>query len=287
MPIALVVMLISSLGWASFDVLRKRLSAHVPVLPLVALLALGLVPLFSVWLLLAGWPRVDARYALPALLAVAGNVAANVMFVRALRLAPLSATVPLLSFTPVFTALLSAALLHEIPGARPALGIVLVVLGALTLQWGVHGAAGRHVPAFGAGQRLMLGVALLWSLVTVADKAAIGHASAPLHGVIQTGGVGLVLLGVLALRGELGALTGLRCHGRSIAAAVLVSGLALGLQFVAYGLVFVSTVESVKRTVGMLASVVNGRLFFDEPLTPAKWAGVALLSIGVALVLRA
>lgn len=287
MSIALVVLLICSLGWAAMDVLRKRLAIHVPALPLVALLALGLVPLFAIWLLVAGWPRIDAGYTAPALLAVASNIAANLMFVHALRLAPLSTTVPLLSFTPVFTALLSAAVLHEVPTARPALGIVLVVVGALTLQWGAPASTGRRYPAFGAGQRLMLGVALLWSLVTVADKAAIGHASAALHGVVQTAGVGVVLLGVLAWRGELGSLVSLLRHRGLFAGALVASGLALGLQFVAYGLVFVSTVESVKRTVGMLASVINGRVFFGEPLTPAKWAGVALLSIGVVLVLRA
>jgi drug/metabolite transporter (DMT)-like permease len=283
---ALLVMSISSLGWAAFDVLRKRLAADVPALPLVTVLALGLTPLFAVWLLVTGWPSVSAGYASRAMLAVTGNVAANIMFVHAVRVAPLSTTVPLLSFTPVFTALLSAALLREVPAVRPAFGIVLVVLGALTLQWGAALAGQRRLPVFGPGPRLMLGVALLWSLVAVADKAAIARASAALHGLVQTGGVGLVLLALLATRRELGALAGLRCHGRGLAAAAVASGLALGLQFVAYGLVFVSTVEAVKRTLGMLAAVINGRVFFGEPLTPAKWAGVTLLALGVLLVLR-
>ena len=47
----------------------------------------------------------------------------------------------------------------------------------------------------------------------------------------------------------------------------------------------VSTVETVKRAIGMTAAQVVGRIAFGEPLTARKWVAVGLMSIGCLLIL--
>lgn len=286
----LLIVLASSLGWAALDALRKQLTTHLRPTPLVAVQTLGMLPLFLLWLHLSGGASIPAGYLPPAGVAVGLNVLANLLFVRALQIAPLSTTIPMLSFTPALTALFSAVVLREFPGLRAATGIALVVAGALVLH--AHAAAlHAATPVVGRrrlrdnGPRLMLGVALLWSLVSVVDKAALAHAAPALHAAFQCAGVGLAVLVLLGGRGRLDEIVHVRRVPGTFLAAIAVSALALGLQFMAFQQTYVSSVEAVKRTLGMLASVVNGRVFFGEPLTARKWAGVLAMALGVVLIL--
>ncbi len=286
--VTLLVVLASSLGWAALDALRKRLAAHLRPTALVALLTLATLPLFLVWLAVAGGGRLSWLYLGPGLAAVALNVGANLLFMRALQVAPLSTTIPMLSFTPALTAALSALVLRELPGPRPLTGVALVVAGTLLLHGSPSATMGSGARRGGwrnDGPRLMLMVACLWSLVAVFDKAALAHAAPPLHGAFQCAGVGLAALGLLIARGRTQELADVRAVRGTLLVAAAISALALGLQFLAFQRTYVSSVEALKRTLGMLASLLSGRLFFGEPLGAHKVAGVAAMAAGVALIL--
>lgn len=85
-------MLVASLGWATFDAARKHLSDRIPPVALVVLLMLGQVPVFAIWLGFSvasnGAPAVESDYLAPVLLSIAINVAANLLFLRAVNLSP-------------------------------------------------------------------------------------------------------------------------------------------------------------------------------------------------------
>jgi drug/metabolite transporter (DMT)-like permease len=281
---ALLAIGISSLGWAALDALRKALASRVRPVPLVALLALGQLPLFLVWIAVSGEARLDPGYLVPGASTVALNVGANVLFIRAVQVSPLSATIPFLSFTPVFSALLSAAVLGERPPADDAAGIALVVLGALLVNLRWDGSTPTAALAREPGSLMMTGVALLWSLTAVLDKWALSLASLPVHAGIQCGGVALVLLVSLGARSDLGDLRAVVAVKGPYALALLVAGVGLGLQFVALRLTLVAIVEALKRSIGMMFAVAVGRLAFGEPLTPGKLAGVGLMTGGVVLI---
>jgi hypothetical protein len=53
-PGAVLLTLSASLGYGTFDAVRKKLAAFVQPLPLTALMSLGQVPLFSMWVLTSG-----------------------------------------------------------------------------------------------------------------------------------------------------------------------------------------------------------------------------------------
>ena len=120
-----------------------------------------------------------ADYWLPGLGSTIINVAANLAFIEAVRRSPLSLTIPLLSLTPVFTTLLAIPLLGEIPETRQWLGIAAVVVGAFWLNLSRGSISLRNAwEAFGRepGSRLMVAVALMWSLAMPLDKMAVGAA---------------------------------------------------------------------------------------------------------------
>jgi drug/metabolite transporter (DMT)-like permease len=285
---ALLVVLVSSLAWGGLDALRKVLAGRIAPLTLVCLLTLGAVPLFALWVAVDGMPAVRPGYAVPAVCSVLLNVGANLAYVMAVRTGALSATVPLLSLTPAFTALLAIPLLGERPSLLQGLGILLVVVGAVVLNLPVDGevsvtAALRSWRQPGA--LWMVAVAFLWALAIPLDKMAVERASGPFHGLVLNAGVALGTLIWLAVQGRVRELGEVRRVRGAFAAALAVSALALGLQLIAIQLVWVSLVETLKRGIGNVLAVISGRLLFGEPITGRKLAAVALMGAGVALVL--
>ena len=61
--------------------------------------------------------------------------------------------------------------------------------------------------------------------------------------------------------------------------------LGLGLLLMSLAYLWVAVAETVRRAVGSVAALVLGRWIFHEPITLAKVVGVALMSVGVALIL--
>ncbi|HJX26395.1 MAG TPA: DMT family transporter [Thermoanaerobaculia bacterium] len=293
MPLLLV--LAASVASSGFDLFRKMLVRDLAPVPMVFLLATASVPLFGAAVAFGGPVDVQGAYWWPALGSVALNVVANLTFLEAVRISPLSVTVPLLSLTPVFTALLGFGLLGERLEPLQIAGIVLVVIGAFWLNVGMTAGA---APESGGERRslarsflsqpgawMMAGTALLLSLTIPLDKLAVNYANPPFHGLILTAGIAFGTLIVLAVQNRWGELAGLRRGWLPFLLALASSTLALGFQLVALKFVFVSLIETLKRGIGNLLAVILGRAVFHEPLTPGKVGAALLMAVGVALIL--
>ena len=278
---ALLLVVGSSLAWSAHDVSRKLLVGRIRPVPLAFLLTAAAAPLFAVWTLVDGMPEVEAGYALPAAFSVLLNVAANLMFFAALRSSALSVAIPLLSLTPVFTALLGIPMLGETITWRQGVGIALVVAGAFALNLPEE----RPYWRWERGAALMAGVALLWSLTVPLDKLAMARASAPLHATVLCAGVAAGVLAVLVWQRRLGELAGLRQVRGVFALALVTSILALGLQLVAMQQVKVGLLETLKRGFGLVTAVAFGRAIFGEPVTLRKLLAIGWMAAGVALIL--
>ena len=277
-----------ALAFSGADIFRKMLASWMRPVPLLFGLAGGMAPFFVVWhLQQKGAPPTSAYWA-PGLASTMINVAANLAFIEAVRRSPLSVTIPLLSLTPVFTSLVAIPLLGEVPDLRQWLGIGAVVIGAFWLN------LGRGVPnmtlAWRAflqepGSRLMVGVALMWSLAMPLDKMAVGASSPSFHGIVLNVGVALALVVLALMRGRLGEFQDLRSRPGLLLAGVLLSVGALALQLLAIRLVWVGFVETMKRGVGSFLALLWGHLIFHEPLEAQRFVAVALMGVGVALIL--
>jgi drug/metabolite transporter (DMT)-like permease len=279
----------SALAYSVMDTSRKVLMKRVRALPLLALLSSGMVPAFLLWWWTSGDFTVHAGYWIPGAASVLLNVFANLAFLEAVRISPLSATIPMLSLTPVFASLLAIPLLDEVPTGRQAIGIALVVMGAFLLNLG----AGDRFSVRDAwaslrrerGSMLMAWVALAWSVALPFDKLAMAEASVPFHALLLNLGVAVSSLVALSWTGRLRELrvpAGSRwVLGVSLAASVV----AIGLFLLAVAHVWVGLVESLKRAIGSTGAVVIGAVGFGERVTPARLGSVALMTAGVALVL--
>lgn len=292
---ALLLVVLSSLAWGGFDALRKLLANRIAPMALLCLLTLASVPLFGVWAAVDGMPAasaaMSAAYALPALGSVVLNVAANLAYIVALRKAALSVTIPLLSLTPAFAAVMAIPLLGERPTPVQGMGILLVVLGA----FGLNLPAEERISPAGAfrswrrdpGALWMVAVAFLWALTIPLDKMAVARVSGPFHGLVLNAGVAAGTLIGLTAQGRLRELADVRKVRGPFVAALVVSTAALGLQLLAIQVLWVSMVETLKRGIGNVLAVILGRVLFAEPVTGRKLAAVALMGAGVALLLLA
>jgi drug/metabolite transporter (DMT)-like permease len=277
----------SALCWSALDVVRKALARTASPAALAVFLLVAQVPFLGSWALWDGtWIR-DRAYWPFAVASMGLNAMANVLFMRSVQLSPLSRTIPLLSLTPVFSALAAIPLLGEVPGATHWSGIALVVAGAMLLNSDLADSWWQSL-FHEKGGPYMIAVAALWAFSTALDKRALPHASPASHGFLLCLGGAVILVSWIASRrshGELGAV--LRAPAGLLAAMVGFAVAALALQLLALQTLWVAVLETLKRAFGVLGSVVLGRVLFAEPVTGRKLAAGALMIAGTALLVLA
>lgn len=291
MEISLIpVLMVIAVGvlYGTFDLLRKRLTGALPPGALLVWIALSQVPLF----VLAVWRSesfaLDGTYWSPALVSILFNIVANVAFLKALEIADLGVTVPLLSLTPVFATLLSIRVLGELPSTVQLVGISVVVAGAFALNFD---------PAQGAtpagiwrslvrekGSLLMIGVALCWSITPAFDKLAVEASGVYMHGLMLNGCVGVGALIWVLVRGQAATLKPKGPVAFGLIASAVVGFGALAFLLKAYGLLWVGFVETVRRAVNSVVALVYGRWLFGEKIRLPQIVAVALMSLGMALI---
>ncbi|MCB1008325.1 MAG: EamA family transporter [Acidobacteria bacterium] len=269
----------AAIGWALYDVARRALASHLTAWALVAATTVAALPVLVGWAVVAGDWRLQAGYWIPGLASVALNVAANFGYFRAFQMAPMSVTLPMLSFTPLFATLLGALFLGESIGPREAAGALLVVIGGLLL--GLRAGGLRFEP----GSAVMLGVAFLWSATLLLDKRALALASPSFHALVLYAGVAVGGVVALVVGNRLADLRAVRGHWLALVAAVAVGVLALALQLFALRELPVGVVETMKRGVGGLSAVLLGRLLYAEAVTLRKLGAILAMTVGVALIL--
>jgi drug/metabolite transporter (DMT)-like permease len=278
-------MILSALAFAGLDLIRKLLAGRIDALALVFFMSLGAVPLLAGLLAFHGLEAPSAGYVLPGLGALTLNFLGSLGFVHSVKLSPLSRTIPLLSLTPVFTALTAVPLLGEFPDATQTAGILLVVVGAMALnaEGSLGGAASGLLREKGA--LIMIAVALMWAVSGPLDKLAIAHASVYFHATLMAFGVGIGALAALTWQGRLSALRSSRGETRLLLVTTICITVALTFQLLAIRVVLVSLVEAFKRAFGSLMAVVLGRVVFHEKVGLREWISVTVMVGGVFLIL--
>lgn len=296
----LLLTVASGVGWVGADALRKRLAQRLSALELAAGLHLCQVPIIAVGLLLGSqlvesseladilsW-RMQSQYWLFAAPSIACNAIANLLFVRALQLSDLSLTIPYLSLTPVLAVFSGWLVLGEHPGLVGAAGVVVIAVGALLLNPSADGEPGfnpiralKEEP----GSVAMLGVACLWSVSVAFDKRALDYSSPMTHAAVLAVTGWLILDAFRRRRSPASIVDRARPVFGLLMGTTFVITVALMTQLWAYHYVDVAYVEAIKRSLGMVGSVLVGWLFFNESSIGRRIAAVGAMAAGVCLIL--
>ena len=138
------------------------------------------VPLFLSGCLLVDIPPLDRIFWLNFILSIPINFLAYILYLYAIKISPISLTVPFLAFTPVFMILTAFLILGETINFWGGLGIGLIVFGGYILHYRAQ--QKNLLAPFTAflqekGSWFMLIVAILYAFAAVIGKKAILHSS--------------------------------------------------------------------------------------------------------------
>ena len=251
----------------------------------VTLLALPLLALFTL-ALTSQFPQVDGWFIVSVVSAGGLNVAAHFASAKALKLQEASLMTPLLTFSPVFTLIIAALFLGEIPSARGVLGVGLVVIGA---YWLNHSGASWLAPfkslTLKPGVALVLLAGLLWAITPLLEKTAIRHTvpeSPRFVAFAVTMLLVLILTPIVAAQGRQ-AIGKLSLHRREWLLAACIAGGAPVLGYTAFSLGLVGYVTALFRLSAVM-TVLWASLFLNERNLPNRLPGSLIMAVGAILI---
>jgi uncharacterized membrane protein len=216
------------------------------------------------------------------------EVLAYYLYLQAIKMSPLSLSVPYLSFTPVFTILTASILLGESISSQGFFGILMVTVGAYVLNIELsthHPLAPFRAILKSPGSRRMLLVALIWSLTSTLGKKGVQLSDPVFFGVCLMVSLSIPFAAIAGWRVQRKVAT-VNLKGRNalwLALGGLTTALAMIAHFHAIQLVQVSYMISVKRT-SLIFSVLYGGLVFKEGNIRLRLMGTCIMLSGVVVI---
>ncbi len=214
------------------------------------------------------------------------NVAATIIYMKAISEGDISVVMPMLSFTPVFLLVTSPLIVGEFPNGYGVAGVLLVVLGSYVLH--LDGKKDFFAPLKSIvtqkGTRLMLFVAFIFSFSSNFDKVAIENSSVMQHIVFAN----IFLFSSFSIinlfkKNHLK----LRDKNREGKKNLLIISLFTSSMFIfhlfAISMTLVVYVIALKRLSGLIA-VILGKVFFNEPNIGTRLTGAVIMSTGVFMI---
>lgn len=244
------------------------------------------LPFLSLLILWTEWPGLDQTFWIALSFLVPLEITATLLYMRAIKLSPLSLTIPFLGLTPLFSILISFILLRELPDKSGLLGVILIVLGSYLLH--IHLSHKGMIEPFKAigkekGSILMIIVAFIYSITSNLGKITISHSNpfffAIFYSLIMS--FFLFLLSLLKDKGltQLNTILDYRLF--------LPIGFFYGLMVIFHNLAIVRIevvyMISVKR-VHLLFGVLYGRLLFKEEHIKERVWGSIIIILGMILI---
>ena len=284
MPI--LICIISAFFWAIFDLTRKLSLKKINSVNLLLIFTITQFIIFLIWIFIDNFSINLISYLLPGIILIFLGLFSALLFLKAIQQSDLSLTIPLLSFSPMFSSIFSFFFLNEQLSKIQYFGVFLIIFGALIL-YSKKITLEEFLKSFkiilkNSSAKLMIIVSIIWSLTPVLDKLCLEHSSINFHGFIQS--LGMIILLIFLFKKDKVQTLNTKKNWRLILLTVFVGSTATILQFYAILTNYVPIMESIKRSVGQLSSVFLGKIFFNEKINKPKVIGVIILSVGVYFI---
>ena len=248
------------------------------------------LPLLLFFLIMFPRPNLDSEFFKAFIIALPLEILSVILYIKALRLSPLSLTLPFLSLTPVFVIVVSYAILGEKVSLQGMSGILFLAAGSYVLH--IHDSNKGILDPIRAilkekGSVLMIFVALIYSITSSLGKMAIQHSSPLFFGATYVVLLTLFFTPVALWKG--------RQDIRDFVKDKLYSGLALpgifysimvASHMLAINLTNVAYMISVKRT-SVIIGVLYGYFLFRERHIKERLAGAIIMFVGFVMIVTA
>jgi drug/metabolite transporter (DMT)-like permease len=230
-------------------------------------------------------PPLDGVFYMATFAAVPLDIVALLLYMKAIKISPLSLTLPFLSLTPVFLIGTSYIILGEKPDQSGFIGIILVVIGAYLLN--VHTISRGLFEPFKAiareqGSVLMIIVAFVFSVGACIGKIAVQHSDPLFFSVIYSFLLSFIFYLVISFRTK-------HFYSKVLSRPVLflLIGILITIMIIthlsAVNLVEVAYMVSVKR-LSILFGVIYGVMFFRETNIKERLLGATVMVLGIIMI---
>ena len=250
---------------------------------------------FSLPLLLILWlsvplPELDAEFYRAFAIALPLEIVTIILYIKALRVSPLSLTLPFLALTPVFLIFISYLIVGEKVSFLGGAGIFLIAVGSYTLN--IREIKKGIFEPFRSisrekGSVFMIGVALIYCFTASLGKIAIEHSS-PLFFVITYYIALTICFAPIAFwmgRKELGVFFRDKQFKKLVLPGVFFAVMA-ATHMLAMSLTNVAYMISVKR-LSLIIGIIYGYFLFKEENIKERFLGAVLMLIGFVMVVTA
>jgi len=282
--------LISAFTLATSDALTKKALAQSNEYLVAWFRLLFSLPLLMILWIFVPLPKLDYLFYKAFFLALPLEIIAIVLYIKALRISPLSLTLPFLSLTPVVLIVVSYVILGEKVSFQGGVGIVFIAAGSYTLY--LHQIKGGFFEPLRAisrekGSLLMITVAIIFSMTSSLGKMAIEHSSPLFFGITYFIAV-TICFAPIALKIGVPELKSFISERRF--KALILPGFFLSVMIVSHmiaiSLTKVAYMISVKRT-SLLIGVIYGYILFKEKNIKERLTGATLMFTGFVMIVTA
>lgn len=243
-----------------------------------------LVPL----LILTGIPHIKPNFWLGLFLAAFTIPSSQILYFQAIKLSPLSISVPILAFNPIFTALLSWFFDKRLPDTLGWLGIIFICSGLYLSRLDKEALRKEIWSPLRSifqdpGSLSMLGVAFIWSLGAHVSKMTV-VASSPVMAAVSFGTLGSILLFIIGKTSGRFNIKLIFSRLKQFTLLGILNGLSDFAMNSAMAVGFTPYVISIKRS-NIIWSSIFGKILYQEPLPKIKITGIVLMFLGIIFLL--
>lgn len=277
--------LLTAFFLATSDALTKRaLRSRNEYLVAWARLAFAM-PILIATFIFVEIPALDRTFWTATACALPLEITAIILYTKALKVSPISLTMPFLALTPMFLIVTSGLIVGEHVTPAGFAGIIVMALGSYLLN--LHRIRHALLEPFRAigrekGAVLIIIVAFIYSITSALGKLAIEHSSPIFFGsfyfILVAG-----LFTPVALLKQGGRIPIARSDIRALIPIGITYALMILLHMTAMSLTNVAYMISIKRT-SLLFSVIYGHLMFSEERIPERALGAAVMLAGFVIL---
>lgn len=278
--------LISAFSHATSDALSKKAMEQQNPYLIMWVRFVYCIPFLIPFLIFFKIPELDFVFWLTMLILFPLEITAEILYVYAIKISPLSVTIPFLSLTPVFLIFVSFFILGELPSVIGLGGILLIVIGGyiLNLHLTSEGFIGPlKAIARERGSIYMIIVSFIFSITSTLGKLAILHSNPLFFGAVYYIILGIIFTPIAFIKSKEG-FTGFFKISKSYFLIGFFIALMIISHCLAIQLVEVSYMISIKRS-SLIFSIIYGWLIFKEENIKEKFIGSLLMLIGMVLII--
>jgi len=276
--------LLSAFSWATADVFTKKLRVDDYTLLLSRFIFAA--PFALPLLFLIKIPELNKTFWIVFFLWIPLEILLWVLYIKAIKISPISLVVPFLSFTPIFLILTSFIMLGELPSLIGAIGILFVVVGVYVLNFQDYKKG--YLEPFRSifkekGCILMIIVAFIASITANQVKILLQNSSLLFFNIIYFPAIAIPLL-ILSFFLSKNNFKELKLNFKNLFPIGIFFALMIIFHNFAVRLVIVPYMISIKRT-SSIFSVFYGHFLFKEKNIKERLIGSVIMLIGAGFII--